>query len=61
MDDGRTQRLLGSPIRGVEREIAEKAEDGRELRREMRREALAVGHDAGSGEEVQQPRHQMPA
>ena len=27
----------------------------------MRRGALAVRHGAGSGEEVQPPRHQMPA
>jgi hypothetical protein len=28
IDDGRTHRLLSSPIRGGEREIEEKAEDG---------------------------------
>jgi hypothetical protein len=44
----------------VEREVEEEP-DGWEIRREMRREALAVGHGARRGKEVQQPRHQMPA
>jgi hypothetical protein len=35
IDGGRTQRLLGSPVRGIERESEEKAEGGWELRREM--------------------------
>jgi hypothetical protein len=42
IDDDRTQRLFGAPVRGVERGIEERAEDGGKLRREMRREAVAV-------------------
>jgi hypothetical protein len=57
IDHGRTQRLRGTPIRGIDREVELEAEDGRELRREMRREALAVRRGAGSREEVQQSRH----
>ena len=53
--------MLGPPVRGVEREIKEEAEECGQLRREMRGEAVAVRHGAGRGEEIQQPRQQMPA
>jgi hypothetical protein len=61
IDDDRPDRLLGSPVRGVEGKIEEKAEDGREFRRQMRREPLTVRHGTGGGEQVQEPRHQMAA
>lgn len=58
IDDGRAQRLFGSPIRRVECAIKEKAEDGRKFGREMRRETVAAG--TVPGDEVGQPRQQMP-
>lgn len=61
IDDHWPDRLLGSPVRGVEGEIKEKAEDGREFRRQMRRKTVTVRHGTGSGEQVQEPSQQMAA
>jgi len=59
--DGWTKRLLGTPVRGIQREIKQEAEDCREFGREMGGESVAVRQGTGRGKEVQEPRHQMPA
>jgi len=47
-NDGRSQRMLGAPVGGVEGWIEEEAEDGIVLGREMPREAPRVGEATGS-------------
>ena len=47
IDDGRPKRLRGAPVRGVECEIEEKAEEGGEFEHEMRREPLGFRQTTG--------------
>ena len=60
IDDSRSDCLLRAPVRGIQREVKQEAEDSREFGREMRGESMAVRQRTGRGEEVGEPRHQMP-
>lgn len=60
-DDGRTEGLLGPPVRGVEIGINEEAEERREFDREMSRKALHLRDRAWIIERVEQSVKQMPA
>src|SRR5215471_18007710 len=59
--DRRPKRLLGAPVRGIERGVKQKAEDRRQFDRQMRREPLAVGQPTRCVQEVEQLRDQMTA
>ncbi len=61
IDDGGPQRLFGAPIRGVQREIEEKAEERRQFGAEMSGEPLAGPHASRSIEQVEHARDQVSA
>lgn len=59
-DDRRTDRLLGTPVRGVEVGIHEEAEEGREFDHQMPGESLHVGNGARILKQVQDLIEEMP-
>ncbi len=58
--DGRTNRVLGSPIGGVDGRIPEKGEERRELHGEMRGQAGRRGQDGRGLDAMGQAREQSP-
>jgi hypothetical protein len=58
-DDGRPQRLLGPPVRGVDRWVEEKTPDGGTLTREVAAKSLDVRHGTGVREPITQTGDEM--
>ena len=52
IDDGGTQGLLGTPVRGVETQIKEKTEERRQFGRQMGGEALTWLQAARRGNQI---------